>query len=229
MNQPSPYGALLCSMCWMNRCNGGVKFFFVLASNITVTFLMMIFSHPRLWWHAWRVGARISSTAIIRGSENIEIGPGSRIGRQVEMNNRNGSIRLGEQVTLGPCTIIESRGGSVRIGNRTGIGPFCVLYGHGNLEIGADCMIASHVVCIPENHRFDRTDLPMREQGGERQGIRIDDDVWLATQVVVLDGVNIGRGAVIGAGAVVTRDIPPYAIAYGVPAKVVGYRSKGNQ
>lgn len=190
---------------------------------------MMILSHPRLWWRAWRVGARVSSTAIVRGSENIGIGAGARIGRQVELNTRKGSIRLGEQVTLGPCTIIESRGGKVQIGNRTGIGPFCVLYGHGGLEIGADCLIASHVVCIPENHRFARTDVPMREQGGKRQGIRIGDDVWLATGVVVLDGVSIGKGAVIGAGAVVTRDIPPYAIAYGVPAQVVGYRSQSDR
>lgn len=187
---------------------------------------MTIFSHPRLWWRAWRVGARISSSAILRGSENIAIGAGCKIGRQVEMNTRIGHISLGSRVTIGPYTIIESRGGTVRIGDRTGIGPFCVLYGHGNLEIGTDCMIASHVVCIPENHRFDRTDLPMRAQGGQRQGIRIGDDVWLATQVIVLDGVSIGKGAVIGAGAVVTRDIPPYAIAYGVPAQVVGFRNR---
>lgn len=185
---------------------------------------MMIFHHPRFWWRARKVGARISSSAIIRGSENVTVGPRCTVGRLVEMNTRNGSICLGDGVTVGPYTIIESRGGSVRIGSRTGIGPFCILYGHGNLEIGADCMIASHVVCIPENHRFARTDLPMREQGVERRGIRIGNDVWLATRVVVLDGVSIGDGAIIGAGAVVTRDVPPYAIAYGVPAQIVGFR-----
>ncbi|WP_172599991.1 acyltransferase [Sulfuricystis multivorans] len=187
---------------------------------------MLILSHPKFWWRAWKVGARISSSAIIRGSENVAIGSSCRIGRLVEMNCRQGSIWLGDQVTVGPYTIIESRGGKVQIGNRTGIGPFCILYGHGNLEIGTDCMIASHVVCIPENHRFNRADLPMREQGGERRGIRIGNDVWLATQVVVLDGVSIGDGAVIGAGAVVTRDIPAYAIAYGVPAKIAGFRNR---
>lgn len=190
---------------------------------------MMFFRHPRLWWRAWRSGARVSSSAIIRGVAHIKFGAGCRIGRLVELNAPSGAIRLGERVTVGTAAIIESRGGEVRIGSRTGIGPFCVLYGHGGLEIGSDCMIASHVVFIPENHRFDRLDVPMREQGGTRRGIRVADDVWLATQVVVLDGVSIGKGAVIGAGAVVTRDIPDYAIAHGVPARVIGYRGQGDQ
>jgi len=190
---------------------------------------MLFIRHPRLWWRAWRASARISTSAIIRGADNIELGQACRVGRQVELNSPKGIIRLGDKVTLGPAVIIESRGGQVQIGSRMGIGPFCVIYGHGGLEIGSDCMIASHVVFVPENHCFDRLDVPMREQGGTRRGIRIGDDVWLATQVVVLDGVHIGKGAVVGAGAVVTRDIPEYAIAHGVPAKVVGYRGQADQ
>jgi len=187
----------------------------------------MFLRHPSLWWRAWRTNARISSSAIVRGDKNIGIGNACRIGRQVELNAPHGSITLGASVTLGPYTIIEARGGSVNIGEHTGIGPFCILYGHGGLEIGKDCLIASHVVCIPENHHFERIDLPMREQGGTRLGIRIGDDVWLATRVVILDGVTVGTGAVIGAGAVVTHDIPPYAIAHGVPARIVGQRKLG--
>lgn len=176
-----------------------------------------------------RAGARVSSSAIIRGAGSVGVGRACRIGRQAELNASGGTIDLGNQVSVGPFTLIESRGGEVKVGHRTGIGPFCVLYGHGGLEIGADCLIASHVVFVPENHRFDRVDVPMREQGGTRKGICVGDDVWLATRVVVLDGVRIGKGAVIGAGAVVTGDIPPYAIAYGVPAKVVGYRNLDKQ
>lgn len=187
-----------------------------------------MFRHPGLWWRARRAGARISSSAIVRGAERLGIGPGCRIGRQVELNcGAAGSIVLGDGVSLGPYVIVESRGGTVRIGARTGIGPFCVLYGHGGLSIGNDCLIASHVVFIPENHRFERTDVPMREQGGERKGIHVGNDVWLATGVVVLDGVTIGDGAIVGAGAVVTRDIPPRAIAVGVPATVKRYREGG--
>lgn len=190
---------------------------------------MIFLRHPIHWLRAYRVGVCVSSSAVIRGISNVRFGKGCRIGRQAELNASQGIIELGEQSTLGLFSLVESRGGVVRIGARTGIGPFCVLYGHGGLEIGNDCMIASHVVFIPENHRFDRLDVPMREQGGTRKGICVEDDVWLATQVVVLDGVRIGKGAVVGAGAVVTRDIPPYAIAHGVPARVISYRSRDNQ
>lgn len=186
--------------------------------------MLLPFRHPRLWWLARRAGARISSSAVIRGAGNVRLGHRCRIGRQAELNAVAGGIGLGAGASLGPFAIVEARGGRVRVGDRTTVGPFCVLYGHGGLDIGSDCMIASHVVFIPENHVFARADIPMREQGGTRRGIRVGDDVWIATGVVVLDGVTIGNGAVIGAGAVVTRDIPAYAVAHGVPARVVGRR-----
>lgn len=190
---------------------------------------MLPFRQPRLWWRALRAQAHISSTATVRGLANIQFGRNCRVGRLAEINAASGLVQLGERSSLGQFVIIEARGGTINIGANTGIGPFCVLYGHGGLTIGNDCLVASHVVFIPENHRFYRIDVPMREQGGERRGIQIEDDVWLATRVVVLDGVRIGKGAVVGAGAVVTRDIPPYAIAYGVPARVVGYRNQNGQ
>jgi acetyltransferase-like isoleucine patch superfamily enzyme len=184
----------------------------------------MPFRHPRLWWLAQRAGARISSSAVVRGSSNLALGKRCRIGRQAEINASTGSITLGDEASLGPFVVVESRGGQIRIGCRSTVGPFCVLYGHGGLQIGSDCLIASHVVFVPEQHVFSRTDLPIRNQGGTRMGIRVEDDVWIATGVVVMDGVTIGRGAVVGAGAVVTKDIPAYAVARGVPARIVGQR-----
>jgi len=187
---------------------------------------LLIFRHPLVWFHFFRAKASISGSAIVRGIGNITIGEGARVGRHVELSTKQGAIELGEKVSIGAFAIAESRGGNIRIGARTSIGPFCVLYGHGGLEIGTDCLIASHVVCVPENHNFSQLGVPMREQGGTRRGINIGDDVWLASQVVILDGVSIGHGAIIGAGAVVTHDIPAYSIAHGVPARIVGSRSK---
>lgn len=185
-----------------------------------------MFRSIRNGWQAWKARARISSSAVLRGHGNLQVGERCRIGRQAEINASQGRVVMHARASLGPFCVVEARGGHVEIGEATVIGPFCVLYGHGGLSIGRDCLIASHVVCIPENHRFARRQVPIRQQGVERRGVRIGDDVWLATQVVVLDGVTIGQGAVIGAGAVVTRDVPPYAIAVGVPARVVGYREE---
>lgn len=180
----------------------------------------------RNWWWGKKFCGRLSSTAILRGRQNIRFEVGVRLARHVELNASTGSIFLAERVSVGPYTILETRGGTINVGAGTTIGPFCVLYGHGGLFIGKNCLIASHVVCIPENHRYELTDVLIREQGWSRRGIHIGDDVWLATGVVVVDGVSIGTGAVIGAGAVVTRDIPPQSVAVGVPARVIGKRGK---
>ena len=85
------------------------------------------------------------------------------------------------------------------------------------------------VIILTENHRFERTDIPMRLQGRqELRPVAIHDDVWIGTRVIILPGVTVGRGAIIGAGAIVTKDIPEYAIVGGNPAKLIKYRNQSN-
>ncbi|MBW4484855.1 MAG: acyltransferase [Tildeniella torsiva UHER 1998/13D] len=87
-------------------------------------------------------------------------------------------------------------------------------------------MIASHCSMYANNHGFNDLTRPMHSQPLTTLGITIEDDCWLGTGVRVLDGVTIGIGSVIGAGAVVSRDIPPYSIAVGVPARVIKSRKE---
>jgi acetyltransferase-like isoleucine patch superfamily enzyme len=95
------------------------------------------------------------------------------------------------------------------------------------LEIGDQVLIAPHVYIGGVSYHFDRTDLSIAEQGVNPQGgAYIGDNVWLGANVTVLDGVTIGHDAIVAAGAVVTKDIPPFGIAMGVPAKVVRSREK---
>ena len=86
-------------------------------------------------------------------------------------------------------------------------------------------MIASYVTFRDTNHIFERTDLPMIDQGIESNPIIINDDVWVGHGVIILKGVTIGRGAIIAAGAVVNKDVPSYAIVGGIPARRIGSRS----
>ena len=136
-----------------------------------------------------------------------------------------------EEITLGPgCSVLQgalvhSYGGKIRMGANVTVNPYCVLYGHGGLTIGDNVLIATGCVMIPANHNIDNPQATIRSQGLRCEGIQIEEDVWLGARVVVLDGVTIGRGAVVGAGAVVTKNIPAGAIAVGVPAKVIRYRS----
>jgi len=117
-------------------------------------------------------------------------------------------------------------GGSINVGNWTAfnIGVHINASCGGNIILGDYCLIGPRVVMRTANHRFEKKEVYIRDQGHQIADIVIEDDCWIGANVVILSGVRIGRGAVIGAGAVVTRDIPSMAIAVGVPAKVLKYR-----
>ena len=118
-------------------------------------------------------------------------------------------------------------GARIRLGDYSGIGRQARL--HGTISIGKHVMIGPDVNAYTHNHRTDRTDIPMRLQGFEGpRPITIEDDVWIGGQVILLPGVRIGRGAIVGAGAVVTHDVPPYAVAVGNPAHTVKFRDRAS-
>lgn len=113
---------------------------------------------------------------------------------------------------------------NIKIGNNSGIGKNSVVMSFA--EIGENVMMGEGCFIYTRNHKFDRTDVPMCMQGfGEYRPVIISDDVWIGSRVTILPGVKVGKGAVIGTGAVVTKDIPNYAIVGGVPAKIIKYRT----
>ena len=114
----------------------------------------------------------------------------------------------------------------IRLGNHVTINPGCILVGAGGLTIGSDVMIGAGTKIVTSAHITARTDMPMRQQGMTRTAVLIEDDVWFGFDVKVLPGAVIRRGCVIGAGSVVTDEIPEYAIAVGIPARVIGSRKE---
>lgn len=116
-------------------------------------------------------------------------------------------------------------GSQIEIGDNSGIGINCQLFGP--IKIGCDVMMSSDVIILTANHKFDRLDIPMRQQGSNSpRPVTIEDDVWIGTRVIILPGVKIAKGAIIGAGAIVTKDVPGYAIVGGNPAKIIKYRNQ---
>lgn len=114
-------------------------------------------------------------------------------------------------------------GPDLEIGDNSGVGINCELYGP--VIIGENVMMGPEVVVYTGGHRHSRTDIPMIEQGmTEIQAVVIGNDVWIGRRAMIMPGVKIGNGCVIGAGAVITKDIPPYSVAGGVPAKVIKSR-----
>ncbi len=133
-------------------------------------------------------------------------------------------INLGDNVHISRLCSLRGRGGSIVIGDSVHLGRNTYINGIGGVEIGRECLLGPNVQLISGNHIFDDPSVPIRLQGTKREKIVIGDDVWLGMSAIVLPGVNIATGCVIGTGAVVTKDIPPYSIAIGVPAKVVRKR-----
>lgn len=143
----------------------------------------------------------------------------------VDANSLDSRIELGDDVWLSrDCYLVAGPGMEITIGPKSYIGHRCLLYGHGGIRLGRDVLLANDVQLICGNHTFARRDIPIRAQPTEERPIIIDDNVWLGASSIVLGGVTVGRGSVVGAGAVVTHSLPPYSIARGVPARIVGIR-----
>jgi acetyltransferase-like isoleucine patch superfamily enzyme len=167
----------------------------------------------------------------IRNPRNIELGDQVILDDHCVLDAKgeaNRGITIGSRVFISRNAIVSCKDGGIRIGDDTTVGPssFIQSVGASEVTIGHHCSIAAfcYVVGAPD-YKHDRTDVPMAVQGlQESQGVLIGNDVWLASSVVVCDGVNIGDGCIVGAHALVRHDLPAYAIAYGVPAAVHGSR-----
>ncbi|MGB3209609.1 MAG: acyltransferase [Desulforhopalus sp.] len=169
----------------------------------------------------------IESTAILQHPD-LRLGKNCFVGDRVVFFEKRsgGKIEVGDCVEIYRDSVFETGdGGEITIGAGSSIHPCCHIYSFLKpIIIGKGVMIAPNCALYSYNHSCEKnTDI--RKQGIISDGpIIIEDEAWLGVTVTVLDGVTIGRGAVIAAGSVVTRDIPEYAVAAGVPAKVLRMR-----
>jgi galactoside O-acetyltransferase len=148
----------------------------------------------------------IHENVTIESCKNIHIGEGFEAHSGVKMFSWRGELHIGDNVLLNCNCFINAEKSSLRIGN--------------------DCMLANNVTVWCMNHNYSRKDKLIREQEHMIKPVRIGDDVWIAAHSVILPGVTIGDGSVVAAGSVVTRDVPPYSVVGGVPAKIIKTRGK---
>ena len=159
--------------------------------------------------------------------QRISIGDDCHIGRNVALRANTEhptGIRIGQGVSLHDSVLIAANQGSVDIGDHCWLAPFVLVYGNGHVKIGKAVLIAPRVSINTVSHHAERCDIPINDQGIYCGPVLIQDDVWIGLHAVILQGVTIGRGAIIGAGAVVNKDVPAWSIAVGIPAKVIGRR-----
>ncbi|MDJ0689832.1 MAG: DapH/DapD/GlmU-related protein [Xenococcaceae cyanobacterium MO_188.B32] len=171
-----------------------------------------------------RPGVEFVGTAKIKIGDLISLHRGVRI----RSLNTNSNVVIANKVSLDRGVDIKSNLGEIKIGNRAYVGPYTCISG-GDITIGDNCLIASHCGIYANNHGFDDPLVDIIDQKSTFQGIAIEDNCWLGSGVKVLDGVTIGKGSIVGAGAVVTKNIPPYSVAVGVPAKVISHRQVNSQ
>lgn len=144
----------------------------------------------------------------------LVFGPGCSIGARTSIRP---SSYYGGEVGLG-----------MEVGARTSFATGCFLGCSGLISIGDDVMLGPGVQIQSENHQFEDPDRTIKEQGVRRSFVVVQDDCWIGANTIITAGVTVGRGSVVGAGSIVTRDIPPFSIAAGSPAKVLRPRGANN-
>lgn len=153
----------------------------------------------------------------------LQMGVGCVVSPLATMAERD-LITLGDRVRIGRNVELNPQGGGIAIGSDCALNNSVVIYGAGTVRIGDSCRIGHGSMLISSNHTFEDLETPIRLQPLTSVGVRLEEDVWLGAKCIVLDGVTVGRGAVVGAGSVVTRDLSPFSVSAGNPARLIRLR-----
>ena len=166
----------------------------------------------------------------IRHPDKIRIGSNCVLDDMVVLDAKgdgNRGITIGDNVIIARNTVVSCKGGDIDIGDNSNISLNCMIHSEKSVVIGRNNLWAAYCYIIGGgNHSFDRTDVPIVQQPSRVTGIVMDEDIWLGAGVRILDGCHIGTGVVIGAGSLVSKDIPDYHLAAGSPARVIRDRRK---
>jgi acetyltransferase-like isoleucine patch superfamily enzyme len=165
----------------------------------------------------------------IRHPHRIQLGNRCILGDNVTLDAKGSDgegIMLRDGVFVGTNTIITMAGGTITLDEQCNIGSSCRIGTYGNTRIGKKALLAAYVYIVGAHHDTSRLDIPILDQPNlTHGGATVGDGCWIGARVTVMDGCTIGHDAIVGAHAVVNRDIPAYAIATGLPAVVKKMRT----
>lgn len=164
-----------------------------------------------------------------RHPEKIRIGDGAIIDEGALLDAKgaaNRGITVGRNCYIGRGAVLSCKEGDIELGDYSNLSTWCNVSSNSRIVIGEKTLLGPYTSIFATSHNFDDAGTAILDQGWTSKGVIIGHDCWLGARVSVLDGVNVGTGAVIGTGAVVTSDIPPDVIAVGAPAKVIRERKR---
>jgi acetyltransferase-like isoleucine patch superfamily enzyme len=171
--------------------------------------------------------AAIEAGVRLRHARHLRLGKGVYLDQGTYLHATPGGIDIGDETVIMHNTelhVFNFRNlphAFIRIGPGTFVGESVVMRGQGGVSIGRKVLIAPHARIMAVNHAFDDPSRPVMDQGITGTGIVIEDGAWIGAGATILDGVRVGCGAVVGANAVVTRDVPAHTLAVGIPARVI--------
>lgn len=170
----------------------------------------------------------VDASVICLNHKLVELPEHGIIEREVELKaSMGGKICLKNGVHIRYRSVLVADGGRIEIGcSYVGWDVFMWTAG-ADLLIGNNVLLAPYCAILAANHVFADRDQTIASQGVSSKGIVIEDDVWIGSHASILDGVTVGRGSVVAAGAVVTKDVPRYSVVAGVPAQVISRRGGG--
>ena len=180
-------------------------------------------------------GAVFGQGVQLRHPRSVELGRGVVVDDHCVLDGRSHAppgVVVGDRTMLARNVQVSSKGGNVRIGRDVGVGANAELRAiAGNrLEVGDDVLVAPQAYIGGSIYRHGRLDRPIARQGLDpRGGVVVGDGAWIGASAVLVDGVRVGRHAIVAAGAVVTEDVPDYGIAGGVPARLLRVRGEDGE
>ena len=136
----------------------------------------------------------------------------------------NAGIAIGDRVFIGRNSILSCKNGDIEIADGANIGFNCEVFSASRVRIGARVLMAAYSYVIGGDHDISDPTVPVLDQVRRSEGVTIGDGAWIGAGAKILDGVTIGDGAIVGAGAVVREPVPARAVAVGVPARIVSTR-----
>jgi len=156
------------------------------------------------------------------------LGKNVKIFEGVKMALKEGCpIRIGDNVSIEKGVVMStSETGKINIGSNVYIGEYSVLTSNQEIEIGDNVLISPHNDIVDFNHIYQDPYMPIYRQGVTAKKITIEEDVWIGSGCKILRGVTIGKGAVVGAGSIVTKDVSSHHVVVGNPAKTIKQRGK---
>lgn len=163
---------------------------------------------------------------ILHEPKNISLGDDVTVNHHTQLYAENSSITVGNKTYINQQALIFALNGKVSVGENTYINHHSELIAKkSKISIGNNVLIGMYSIITTTSHDTSPKAIPIRKQEETYKDVTIEDDVWLGARVIVLQGVRIGKGAVVAAGAVVTKDVEPNTVVGGVPAKLIKKRS----